>query len=96
MDKIISRIHRLSPLHIFKLLKLKYFVDVITNQWLNLSLKGPNNQFSFKKLYKLIPLTEKITVETDNLPYINFDGIIRELCYCYAKQMTKSAYFSYK
>ena len=44
-------------------------------------------------LYKLAPLTENITVEKDYLPYINFNGIIRVVRYCYAKQMTKSATF---
>ena len=48
MDRIISRRNRLPPLYISKLLKLKYFVDVITNQWLNLLLLGPNNQFSLE------------------------------------------------
>ena len=29
------------------------------------------------------------------LPYINLNGIIRTVCYCYAKQMSKSAAFRY-
>ena len=44
-----------------------------------------------KTLYKLAPLTEKLTVETDYLPYINLNSIICAVCYFYAKQMTKSA-----
>ena len=49
-----------------------------------------------KILYKFNPLTEELTVEIDYLPYINFNGIIRAVCYCYAKNMTKSAAFRYK
>ena len=30
-------------------------------------------------------MTEKLTVETDYLPCINFNGIIRNFSYCYAK-----------
>ena len=44
----------------------------------------------------MTPLTEKITVETDYLPYINLNGIIRAVCYCYVKKMTKSATFKNK
>ena len=36
-------------------------------------------------LYKLAPLTEKLTVETDYLPYINFNGMIHAVWYWYAK-----------
>ena len=62
------------------------FVDVITNQWLNLLLSGPNNQIRLKYyILKLTPVKEKLTVETDYLPCINFNGIIRAFCYCYAK-----------
>ena len=46
-----------------------------------------------KILYKLTPMTEKLTVETDYLPCINFNGIIRDFCNCYAKLITKSAIF---
>ena len=38
-----------------------------------------------KILYKLTPLTEKLSVETDYSSCINFNGIIRAACYCYAK-----------
>ena len=38
-----------------------------------------------KILYKLTPLTEKLTVETDYLPYINFNGMLRAVWLCYAK-----------
>ena len=38
-----------------------------------------------KLLYKLTALTEKLTVATDYLPCINLIGIIRAICYCYAK-----------
>ena len=36
-------------------------------------------------LYKLTPLTEKLTVETDYLPYIYCNGMIHAVWYCYAK-----------
>ena len=39
-----------------------------------------NKSVQSKILYKLTPLTEKLTVETDYLPYINFNGIIRAVC----------------
>ena len=55
-----------------------------------------NNQFSLQYYSNGPHLTEKLAVETDYLPYINFNGMIRVVCYCYAKQMTKSATFRYK
>ena len=36
-------------------------------------------------LYTMAPLTEKLTVETDYLPYINFNGMIRAVWHSYAK-----------
>ena len=41
-------------------------------------------------------MTEKIPVETYYLPYINCNGVVCVVCYCYAKEMTKSATFRYK
>ena len=44
----------------------------------------PHLSVQSKILYKLTPLTEKLIIETDYLPYINFNGIIRAVCYYYA------------
>ena len=38
-----------------------------------------------KILNKLTPLTEKLTVETNYLLFINFNGVICAFWYCYAK-----------
>ena len=48
---------------------------------------------SVSDIIQIDPMTEKLTLETDYLPYINFNGISHAVCYCYAKQMTKSATF---
>ena len=47
-------------------------------------------------IMQIDPIDRKISVETDYLPYINFNVIVCAVCDCHAKQSTKSATFKYK